>query len=392
MKPHPAILLLAGALAAPAVFAAEKFTVTVSHTLDAARPGEVIVVPFSEVRRHIPDVLFDHVQVRNAQGEVIPAQITNFNPDDRAARYDDLLFQHDFAAGEKSATFTVEKTTEVVKPFPAKVFARYVPERLDDFAFENDRLGHRMYGPGLDTPAAGKSRMISSGIDVWCKKVRYPIVDRWYLKGHDAYHVDSGEGMDMYSVGTNRGMGGVGVWDGSKLHVSHNWKNWKVLANGPIRAVFELSYDSWDAAGVKISEVKRFTVDAGRNFHQVDSTFTYEGSSPVTIAVGLSKHKEAKAEAVKNEGDHWISLWEDYPKDGSLGTAALLTPGQGAGFAEDAGNHLVLTKAEAGKPVRYYIGAGWNRSGDFPSRAAWESYVAAFVARLKSPISVKISE
>jgi hypothetical protein len=391
MKLHPA-LLLAAALLAPSAPAAEKFTVTVTNELSAARPGEVIVIPFSEVRRRLPDVLIDHLAVRDASGAIIPAQVTNFNPDERPAKCDDLLFQHDFAAGEKSATFTVEKTADPVKPFPAKVFARYIPERLDDFAFENDRIGHRMYGPGLDSPAAGKSRMISSGIDVWCKKVRYPIVDRWYLKGHDAYHVDTGEGLDMYSVGTNRGMGGTGVWDGKKLYVSHNYKTWKVLANGPIRAVFELTYEAWDANGVKVSEVKRFTVDAGRNLHQVDSTFTFDGGKPLAIAVGISKHKEATGELTKGDGNGWISYWEKYPKDGQLGVGVALTPGQGTGTAEDDGNHLILTSAETGKPVRYYIGAGWDRSGDFGSRQDWDNYLKAFVERLGSPVKVAFSE
>ena len=387
------LLLFAAAVLAPLVHAADRFTVTVSHNLDIARPGEVVVIPFKEVRQRIPDVLFDHVVVKDANGKIIPAQVTNFNPDDRAALYDDLIFQHDFPAGSKTATFTVEKTDKPVLPFEQKVFARYIPERLDDFAFENDRLAHRMYGPGLDTPAAGKSRMISSGIDVWLKRVSYPIVDRWYLKGHDAYHIDSGEGFDMYSVGTNRGCGGTGIWDGSKLHVSHNWKTWKVLANGPIRAVFELSYDTWDAAGVKVSEVKRFTVDAGRNLHQVDSTFVAEGASkPLTVAIGLSKHKEAKTELLKGEKNGWLSLWEQYPKEGQLGTAVVLPPGAGTGLAEDEGNHLILANAESGKPLRYYVGAGWDRSGHFKSKADWENYLKAFAQRVASPIAVKYSE
>ena len=43
----------------------------------------------------------------------------------------------------------------------AKVFGRHVPERKDDFAWENDRIAFRMYGPALE--ADGE---ISSGIDV----------------------------------------------------------------------------------------------------------------------------------------------------------------------------------------------------------------------------------
>jgi hypothetical protein len=181
--------LLAAGVAALAHSASAQFEVTVSHTLEVARPAEVVVIPFSEVRSRLPGALMERVVVRRADtGEVIPSQVTNFNPDDRRALYDDLVFQHDFAAGEREARFIVELAAGPVPPFATKTFARHVPERLDDFAWENDRLAHRIYGPGLDTPAAGRSRMISSGIDVWTKRVRYPIVDRWYLKGHDAYH------------------------------------------------------------------------------------------------------------------------------------------------------------------------------------------------------------
>ena len=47
-----------------------------------------------------------------------------------------------------------------------KTFARYVPERMDDFAWESDRIAHRIYGQGL---IKGEGT-ITSGIDVWIKK------------------------------------------------------------------------------------------------------------------------------------------------------------------------------------------------------------------------------
>jgi pectinesterase len=70
--------------------------------------------------------------------------------------------------------FTVEKIAGVAPVFPAKVFARYVPERLDDFAWENDKIGHRTYGPALAAPdesKTGKEIFVASGLDVWCKRV-----------------------------------------------------------------------------------------------------------------------------------------------------------------------------------------------------------------------------
>ena len=385
------LALLSTALVSTAL--ADRFSVTVSHDLDVARPAEVIVLPFAEVRARLPQVLFDHVLVRRADtGAVVPAQVTNFNPDDRRALYDDIVWQHDFAAGETSATFLIETTDAPVPPFQSKVFARHVPERLDDFAWENDRMAHRAYGQGLDTPAAGKSRMISSGLDFWAKRVRYPIVDRWYLKGHDAYHIDAGEGLDFYSVGTNRGVGGLGVWTAAGLRPSHNWAAARVLANGPIRAVFELDYAPWDAGdGVMVRETKRFTVDAGRHLDRIESTFHLEGADAVDIAVGLSFTSALQPISVPNADADWLSNWSTYPEgQGQLGTAVILAPGTGRGFAEDATNRYILTRIKHGETLTHYAGGGWTRSGDFHSQADWESYLNDFARRLRHPVTLTL--
>jgi hypothetical protein len=387
------VVLLAGS--AWCACAAEKLVVTVANDLDVARPAEVVAVPFSEILRLLPDALFDHLVVKDAAGAVVPAQGTNYQPEEHHDYYRDLIFQHDFAAGEKTATFIIEKTNAPVPPFPARVFARYIPERFDDFAWENDRVAHRIYGPGLDTPAAGGSRMISSGADVWCKRVRYPIVDRWYVKGH--YHTDTGEGLDMYEVGRARGCGGTGIWDGQKLYVSHNWKTWKVLANGPIRAVFELTYEPWDAGnGVKVTETKRYTVDAGRNLDTVESTFEFtqapNANIELTVAIGLTQHpKIAKVTPIQDEKAAWIGLWEDYnvPMSGNLGTGIVLDPAARlAGLAESGNDRLILARVKSGETLRFYAGAGWAQSGDFSSKDDWAAYLASWARRLPSPIKI----
>ena len=388
------LLAVAGLAAGPALSAgaATKIVVTAANDLTIPRPAAVIAVPIGAVQRLLPGVMIDHFIVRDASGAVLPCQVTNFQPEEHHDYYLDLLFQHDFAAGEKTAVFTIEASPAPVPPFPARVFARYVPERYDDFAWENDRVAHRIYGPGLNSSAAGRERMISSGIDVWCKRVRYPIVDRWYLKGH--YHEDSGEGMDMYNVGTSRGCGGTGVWRDGKLNVSGNWASWKVLANGPIRAVFELTYAPWDAgSGVKVAETKRFTVDAGHNLDLVESTFTIDGAPEVTVGIGLNKNsadkgQEPTATLTEDEADHALVQWEAQKTNGSIGEAIVVTPDEFRGYAEDALNHLVLARAVAGRPLRYWAGAGWTKSGDFVTEADWKVYVAACAARAASPIRI----
>jgi hypothetical protein len=386
--------------------AAEQLTLTVTHDLAIARPAETIAIPWSEVNAALPGALLQRIAVKDAAGHVLPYQVTNLapqakDPTGKGVAYGELIFQHDFAAGEKTATFTVEKIDTVAPVFATKTFGRYVPERLDDFGWENDKIGHRTYGPALAAPAApgsGKEVLVTSGLDVWCKRVSYPIVDRWYNKGHDHYHKDEGEGMDMYQVGPSRGCGGTGVWDGKTLYVGRNYASWKVIANGPIRTVFELTYEAWDVAGAKISEVKRFTVDAGHNLDQIDSTFTVTdgGSSEITVAIGLNKTPADKGQAAKisltpNQSNGSLTQWITQKTNGELGTAVIVPSASFKGFAEDERNQLVLAKATSGQPLRYYVGAGWSKAGEFKTQADWNAYVTACASRVASPIKITIA-
>ncbi len=392
--------LLPCALAAPLV-------ITVTHDLPIARPSETITIPWTAVAKALPGALLQRISVKDAQGHSLPYQVTNIapqakDPTDSGIAYGDLIFQHNFAVGEKTATFVVEKTDTVAPVFPTKVFARYIPERLDDFAWENDKLAHRTYGPALAAPAApgsGKEVLITSGLDIWCKRVAYPVVDRWYNKGHDHYHKDEGEGMDMYQVGASRGCGGTGIWDGQQLAVGRNYRSWNIVANGPIRAIFELTYDAWDAAGLKVSEVKRFTVDAGHNLDQIESTFTVTSgtATELTVGIGLNKNpgdkgQDAKVEVVAIPARGILAQWIVQKTNGLLGTAIIVPLPVFKGLTADPTNDLLLATAQPGQPLRYYVGAGWSQAGDFPTKDSWLTYLTAEATRLASPIKVTVSK
>src|ERR1044071_4241205 len=109
----PALLL-----APLAAFAADKFTVTVTHDLAIARPAETITIPWADVNKVMPGALLQKIAVKDASGRSLPYQVTNVAPEAKDPKgegvaYGHLIFQHDFAAGEKTAKFTVEKTEAV---------------------------------------------------------------------------------------------------------------------------------------------------------------------------------------------------------------------------------------------------------------------------------------
>ena len=192
------------------------------------------------------------------------------------------------------------------------VYGRVVPERKDDFAWENDKVAYRVYGPALQ--ATGE---ISSGIDVWSKRVSDLIINDWYAKDAEGqrtkdptltYHTDTGQGLDSYDVGLTRGCGGTAIESGGKFFVSKNYTSAEILANGPIRFQFRLRYAAWQAGGAEVSEEKIITLDAGAHLNRVQSTFSFEGVPSVRAGIGLATH--AHAEISENPHEGILSVWE----------------------------------------------------------------------------------
>jgi pectinesterase len=142
--------------------------------------------------------------------------------------------------------------------------------------------------------------------------------------------------------------------------------------------------------------VKRFTVDAGHQLDQVESTFSFSGAEKLTAAVGLNKTPANKkldpqiaVTRVPQDGAllQWVEM-KAAPANGAYGTAIVL-PGATV-LTEDTGNELALASVEAGKPLRYYVGAAWNKAGHIASQDAWKAYVAAAAVRATHPLKVTL--
>jgi unsaturated rhamnogalacturonyl hydrolase len=374
----------------PAAFARQNETIELdSHALDT-RLG---------IADGAPLAVMDGVSSR-----VLDSQAYASDP---AQAPDKLLFQADLAPGETRDYVVLPAAALAAIPKPMlKTYARLVTERMNDMAWESDRIAHRMYQLAL---IKGEGT-ISSGIDVWTKRTRNLVVDEWYKRGD--YHVDHGDGMDDYRVGGSRGCGGLGIWDGKRLYVSLNFNHGRVLCTGPIRSEFELTYDPWDAGGRKVSEVKRISIDAGSNFSRAQSLLTTDDPSPLGVGVGLAQRP---AEGVLEEDQQagWVAYWQvpDGEK-GNIGCAFVVPTGIEEFVAEKnslpqmtqaqidkpniegapaVANLLAITKAVPGKPFVYYVGAGWSKSGDFPDAQAWQACARNFAARLHQPLQVDLA-
>ncbi|HTE44463.1 MAG TPA: DUF4861 domain-containing protein [Gemmatimonadaceae bacterium] len=359
-------------------------TIRVDNPLALVRHDETVSVPWSDLQRHLAGVSASNVRVLDADHREITSQVVD---DDGDGTLDAIIFQGDFDAKE-TRHFTIEAAAPTRK-YESKVAARH-DEPRDDMAWESDRAAFRIYGEGLKKTA---QPMSSSGIDVWSKKTRALIVEKWYTK-KESYHIDTGEGADFYDVGETLGNGGTAIWAKDTIWRADNFKAWKMIANGPIRAIFELKYDPWIANGMSVSEIKRIAIDAGSNLYKATSIFSTSKVGDIPYVIGTVKRSGMVGAMSKNNAWAWLTGWGPVAPSngghGEMGTAVLIKASTVANWKEAFGHYMAVSSATSGKPVVHYIGAGWTDSGDFPTPQAWWRYLDDMAQRLDAPVRVSI--
>jgi hypothetical protein len=372
--------------ACPGLAAPPGATVIVRNPIALARPSETVVLQAAELRQllAVDDVRTIHVHDQRSGRELL-VQAVDSNDD---GVFEQLLFQAGFAPRQTRTFLLTVGERQIPRLEDYKTYGRFVRERRDDFAWENDRIAHRMYGQELET--FPREPLTSSAVDVWSKRVRKLVVDNWYLVGD--YHHDHGEGGDFYSAGQTRGCGGSGIWAGGKLYPSANFRDSRVFASGPIRLLFELTYDAWTAGGVRVTEKKRISLDAGENLDRFESRYSFEGNpAALAHAIGIRKWKDSQLRSDRAQGI--LSTWETVEGGfGKLGQGVIAEPALIADFTQDDRNFLVIARIDPAWPSVYYAGFGWTESGDFQSRDDWDRYLNDFAARLRAPLEVRLEK
>jgi hypothetical protein len=361
-----------------------RLTVRAVNKLDLPRRSQTIEISARDLAP-LGEKDLTKIHVQDSSGKELLSQAVDTDYDD-LHKPDIVIFQADFAPHEaKQFTLTVGAKHEYKKT-DFKAYGRFVRERFDDFAWENDLIAHRTYGKALITWKG--EPLTSSAIDIWSKRTSKLVINDWYMV--DNYHADNGEGMDDYSAGATRGCGGSGVWSNNKLYAPTNFVDSRVLANGPIRVMFELVYEPFNAGDLNVSQVVRISLDAGSQLDHFQNFYILQPANQIAVVVGLKKVKGEQKEFSAARG--WLAIWEPMEKNqGMQGVAAIVDPAAVATASEDERNNLLLLKPAAGKAVSYWAGFAWDRAGSITSADAWKKYVDEFAAGLSSPIEVAVS-
>ncbi|MDR2026935.1 MAG: DUF4861 domain-containing protein, partial [Prevotellaceae bacterium] len=248
---------------------------TVQNPSGFDRKSQTVEIPLHDVKQKLGTPDYRKLELTDPKGASVAYQIT----------YDEkFIFQLDIKANE-TQSFVLKQGKEN-REFKSKTYARFIRERKDDFAWENDKVAFRIYGPALK-PVDGPS----NGIDVWYKRTDELIIDKWYendLSGKASYHEDHGEGLDDYKVGRSLGAGGIAPFVNDSLWLNENFASQQLLENGPVRSTLKLTYNKLNVAGKEYGETRTVSIDAGSQLTKIIQS--YEGvSGKIPVAAGLVK-------------------------------------------------------------------------------------------------------
>ena len=276
-----------------------------------------------------------------------------------------------------------------------KVYGRYVPERKDDFAWENEYAAFRLYGPAL------AAENPSNGVDLWLKASEELVVDSFYYREHvlgKPYHINYGKGLDCYKVGHTAGCGGLVVLSGEehKLNIGGPYSTWRIDEQTPEKFVFTLHYDSLRVDTTIMQADVTITAEAGKLFNRADVVLTApEGAvlPKLWVGGGIYMHDSTGAGFVHiEEGKELIAYAEDalsdktaaqmnYDYNGSTDQGrsyiSVITPGAKVQETITAGNDRTYVNAREytpGDTLTYYFGACWSKyegAQSFPTDEDW---------------------
>lgn len=259
-------------------------------------------------------------------------------------------------------------------PKEQKVMARFVPERCDDFVWENDYIIYRAYGPGLEWET------ISPGFDLWVKNVPELVADSWYemeLTGVQTYHLNhDGHGKDCYKVGRSLGAGASApVVSGELVLSPKNYASWEIISSEPSKVVFALTYAPWQVGSDMVGLRKVITVEAGTRFCSVEDEYTGDFET-LTVAAGVICHNVLESRVFPGG----FAIWEEAsdqghePEDGLIGLAVVMPEADSVTLEGPSGHAVALKTIHKGEKVSYRFGSVWSKA-EIKTAQDWFNYV-----------------
>ena len=398
MKHFHSLLMLVVSVLMAACTSQPVRTIVVTNISNDYREQEAIRIPLHYLQMKAAD--FERLVLKDADGNEMAYQVVNY-PEEA------LLFFATTKAQFSESYTLVKGKPAAVKPL---VHARFVPERKDDFAWENDLAAYRMYGPALapENP--------SNGVDLWLKCTDELIVDSFYYREHELhlpYHVNYGKGLDCYKVAHTPGCGGWFPLVGGKPQIGSQYDRWEILDEGPLSVTFALYYDHYPLADLDSAEaqvelhitctaheplckgevcVQTITYRDQESFDRVQKERGSVEVQDLELGAGIFLHTGTSNPEIPLAGapqfsakGGYIAYAENAVADAGdaqgRNYAAVVMPRINRCLVED---NTLIAVSEEKHCMTYYFGGGWSM-WKYPQDSDWFSQTSHSVNRIHQP-------
>lgn len=358
----------------------------ITNPTSADRRGEVVEI----ANPKLSVINGQSIDVKDSNGNTIPSQFT----------YDGkLLVYGDFPALSDSY-FQVNVSDQEAKVKSDTICVGQIRHDMqDDYTWENDRGGYRLYGPSY---RAGGGKV--SGYDIWTKSVEYPVLSQRYdghMKYGMSYHNDFGTGMDVYTVGPTLGAGMNALMVGDSICYPVAYENCEILDNGPLRVTAKITcYPETIGNDNGVIESRIISLDRGNWLNK--TVVSYDGlTRDYPITTGIVVHKQNKRGYVIDADNRYLAYVDltDNPDKGNgaifIGIVNPQIPDNIAYLpletevADAVGQVQTFATLTHDKEYVYYWGAGWSKGG-VKGMGSWLEYLTDFYNRLQTPLEVTI--
>lgn len=361
-----------------------KHEIAVTNPSDLDRTDEIVEVDAAPLKSMFGDKSF---RILDVKGRDVPYQLT----------YDGKIIFPATVKSGATVSYTVERGTPSATD--SLVYGRFVPERKDDMAWENDRSAYRAYGPALQ-----KSGERAFGYDIWTKSIPSRVIDKRYYDDRVnkiSFHVDHGSGMDVYAVGPTLGGGTAALLDDSgEIVYPYCYEEYEVLDNGPLRFTVRLKYGALTVDGdTTVVETRVISLDKGSYLNR--TTVSYSGlSADRRVAPGIVVHRQNPEGYVLSKADGYMAysdLTENADNGNGIIFVGVVSPDselfEYKALDEPCGDaigHILAPKAyRDGEAFTYWWGSGWSKA-EMPDAASWNKYLKNYAHGLDAPLRATI--
>ena len=290
--------------------------------------------------------------VRDEKGELVACQADDMDGD---GKWDEFAFVYSLEPGQKAVLSLEWVEPEDYPQFASRTNIRYgkmyapgdirelktdvhgkynlargegYPYQMDGIAWENDKMGFRHYFDGRNCR------------DVFGKRVSDMVLDTVGIRPEgipgDTYHVLAGWGRDIMSAANSFGLGGLALQTQDSLvrlgvTIDKTVDNvdstrYALIAEGPVRSVFDLDFYGWEVPGGKIDVKETVTIWAGK-FGYENKVRTSALPDSTYLVTGIVSNFNDMPYEKKQFGDYTAMMTHDkqtYNKEWYMGMALII--------------------------------------------------------------------